>query len=153
MPAKAAEERRKALDRALARAARDQEERVGLCLGRDRGHDGDGEPDARALRVLRVLRHGERAAARLGGDEAVEVGDAAGLERDQRLRLEPCGESSAPRTNAASSSAREWLRSLMRVLRISSHCTLHCGKSLGPPALAATPPQQDYRHGARRDGE
>ena len=147
-------ERRETVDRSLARPAGDEEERVGLRLGRDRGNDRDGEPDARAVRVVRVLGHRERAAARLGGDEAVEVGDAAGLERDQRLRLAAsAGESSAPRTKAASSSAREWLRSLMRVLRILSHGTLHGGKALGAPALAATPPQQDYRHGARRDGE
>ena len=63
----------------------------GPGAGRDGGHDGDRELDARALGVVGVLGDGQPAAARFGGCETVEVCDAAGLERDLRLRLERGG--------------------------------------------------------------
>ena len=80
------EQRRVARDRALPRTAGDQDERVGLRLGRHGRHDGDGEPDPAALRVGRVFRDLEPSATCLGRDQAVGVGDAAGLEREA-LRL------------------------------------------------------------------
>jgi hypothetical protein len=85
---KGRQERGVAGDRALARAARDQEQRVRFRARGDRGDDRDRKPDARAVRRVRILGHLEAAAACLGRDEAVGVGDAAGRERNQRFRFE-----------------------------------------------------------------
>ncbi len=63
----------------------------GLARRRDRGHDRDREADLRALRVGRVLGHLEPAATRRGGGQPVGVGDAAGHELEQRLRVERGG--------------------------------------------------------------
>jgi hypothetical protein len=83
-----AEKRRVALYGSLARAAGDQHERVGLRGRRDCRHDGHCEPDFPAARIRRIFRHDEPAAARLGGDEPVEVGDTTGLEPDRWLRMQ-----------------------------------------------------------------
>ncbi len=77
-----AEDGRVTLDRALARAAGDEEQRIRPGFRRDGRDDRDRQRDLRALRVGGVFRHLELSAARLDGDEPMLVGDAAGFEHE-----------------------------------------------------------------------
>ena len=80
------ERRRIAFDRALARPAREQEDRIGIGARRDRRHDRNGELDFHAVGFVGIFGDGELRALRGDRDQVVGVADSAFLERGFRIQ-------------------------------------------------------------------